>query len=139
MVLLQSLIQANLSPSLIAEEKRAHPNMPPVIEADTDTLPVLLSHLLKSLSSNGFRLEASVPMPLPVPLVDPFSPFGAQPAHGGGLSSFFNGVLGGGDSEGIPRRGYSREVSPRLHFSTIILTPASRLGASDLWIGSRII
>lgn len=89
-------------------EKAAHPNMPQVIEADTDTLPVLLSHVLKSLSSNGFRLEASIPLPLPVPLVDPFSPFGHQAAHGG-ISGFINGVLHG-DSDTNTRRDHGREV-----------------------------
>ncbi|KAG9049987.1 hypothetical protein FS837_008167 [Tulasnella sp. UAMH 9824] len=87
-------------------EKAAHPNMPQVIEADTDTLPVLLSHVLKSLSSNGFRLEASIPLPLPVPLVDPFSPFGHQAAHGG-LSGFINGMFHDADEA---RRGHGREV-----------------------------
>lgn len=92
--------------SLIGAEKAAHPNMPQVIEADTDTLPVLLSHVLKSLSSNGFRLEASIPLPLPVPLVDPFSPFGQQAAHGG-LSGFINGMFHDADEA---RRGHGREV-----------------------------
>lgn len=87
-------------------EKAAHHNMPQVIEADTDTLPVLLSHVLKSLSSNGFRLEASIPLPLPVPLVDPFSPFGHQAAHGG-LSGFINGMFHDGDDA---RRGHGREA-----------------------------
>lgn len=79
--------------------------MPQVIEADTDTLPVLLSHILKAMSSNGYRLETSVPLPLPVPLVDPFSQFGSQ-APGGGISSFLHGVLGGEDD----RKGYGREA-----------------------------
>ncbi|KAG8898742.1 hypothetical protein FRB99_007189 [Tulasnella sp. 403] len=88
-------------------EKAQHPTMPQVIDADTDTLPVLLSHILKALSSNGFRLESSIPLPLPVPLVDPFSPFGSHHG-GGGFSSFINGVLGG-DSD-APRKGHGREV-----------------------------
>ncbi|KAG8870981.1 hypothetical protein FRB97_009193 [Tulasnella sp. 331] len=91
-------------------EKQAYPGMPDIIEADTDTLPVLLAHVLKALSSNGYRLETSVPLPLPVPLVDPFSPFGqAHTQTGGGFSSFLSGVLGGENHESLGK-GYGREV-----------------------------
>jgi len=84
-----------------------NPHMPQIIEADTDTLPVLLSHVLKALSSHGYRLETSIPLPLPVPLIDPFSPFGASQGRGGGISSFLNGVLGGDESSPA---GHGREV-----------------------------
>jgi len=91
-------------------DRLTHPNLPQMIEADTDTLPVLLSHILKALSSNGYRLESSIPLPLPVPLLDPFSPFGGH-RGGGGLGSFLSGLLDlDGDDGGMGRRGHGREV-----------------------------
>ncbi|KAG8932254.1 hypothetical protein FRC02_001394 [Tulasnella sp. 418] len=81
-----------------------------LIEADTDTLPVLLSHVLKALSSHGYRLESSVPLPLPVPLADPFSPFG-EGHRPGAFTSFLESCFGGEDgSSGSRSRGHGREA-----------------------------
>ncbi|KAG8906153.1 hypothetical protein FRB99_007467 [Tulasnella sp. 403] len=77
-----------------------------IIEDEADTLPTLLATITDAFQAKHYHLRASIPLPLHVPLHDPYSS-GPKPPHR--ITRIFRGFLRRPDPD-FTKHGYCREV-----------------------------
>ncbi|KAG8899246.1 hypothetical protein FRB99_006847 [Tulasnella sp. 403] len=92
-------------------QRHSHQLPQEVLPSDIDTLPFVTAEILKAMEAEGFELEASIPLPPHVPLVDPTAPINpsrrnSEKSQGFSWSSLMSALRG----EAPKDSGYGREV-----------------------------